>query len=60
MNILDLNGKIIEIENLDLAIMQADDYRHWQHTDPSFAEFDKKQQAYWNDFYEKLLNLRGD
>lgn len=60
MKIIDLDGKVIEIENLDLAIMQADDYRHWRHTDPSFAELDKKMQAYWNDVYQKLLKLRGD
>jgi hypothetical protein len=60
MKIIDLNGKVIEIENLDLAIMQADDYRHWQHTDPAFKELDKKQQTYWNDIYEKLLKLRQE
>ncbi|MBS1527517.1 MAG: hypothetical protein JST19_17855 [Bacteroidetes bacterium] len=60
MKIIDLDGKVIEIENLDLAIMQADDYRHMRHNDPALTEFDKKQQAYWNDVYQKLLKLRAD
>lgn len=58
MKIIDLDGKVIEIENLDLAIRQADDYRHYQHTDAAFMELDKKQQTYWQDVYEKLLKLR--
>ena len=58
MKIIDLDGKVIEIENLDLAIMQADDYRRYQHTDAAFIELDKKQQTYWEDVYEKLLKLR--
>ena len=58
MKIIDLDGKVIEIENLDLAILQADDYRNYQHTDAAFSELDKKQQTYWQDVYEKLLKLR--
>jgi hypothetical protein len=59
MKIIDLNGKIIEIDNLPLAIMQADDYRHYQHTDPAFRSFDERQQAYWEDVYQKLLSLQS-
>lgn len=58
MKIIDLDGKLIEVENLDLAIMQVDDYRHMKHTDAAFADLDKNQQAYWNDVYQKLLKLR--
>ena len=57
MKIKDIEGKIITVENLQLALLQADDYRHYRHTDPGFADFDNKQQAYWEDIYEKLLAL---
>jgi len=57
MKITDIYGKIITIENLQLALLQADDYRHFRHTDPGFSDFDDKQQAYWEDIYQKLLAL---
>lgn len=57
MKIKDLEGKIITVENLQLALLQADDYRHYRHTDPGYAEFDIKQQAYWEDIFQKLLAL---
>lgn len=57
MKIKDIEGKIITVENLQLALLQADDYRHYRHTDPGFADFDNKQQAYWEDVYQKLLAL---
>lgn len=60
MTIVDKNGKIITIENLDLAILQADDYRHYRHTDPSFKSLDEGLQAYWEDVYQKLLGLKRD
>ena len=57
MKIIDLDGKVIEIENLALAILQADDYRHYRHTTAGFEVLDKRQQAYWEDVYQKLLKL---
>jgi hypothetical protein len=57
MKIIDLNGVDIEIENLQLAIMQADDYRHFRHHDHSHQERDKKLQIYWEDIYQKLISL---
>jgi hypothetical protein len=59
MKIVDKNGKIIAIENLDLAILQADDYRHYRHADPSFKALDEELQTYWEDVYQKLLQLRN-
>lgn len=58
MKIVDNNGKVIEVENLELALMQADDYRHYRHTDEAFAQLDDKLQAYWQDVYQKLLLLK--
>jgi hypothetical protein len=60
MTIVDQKGKIITIENLDLAILQADDYRHYWHVDPSFKSLDEGLQAYWEDVYQKLLELRSE
>ncbi len=60
MKVIDLNGKEITIENLDLAILQADDYRHYQHTDPAFKLMDERQQAYWEDVYQKLVLLKTE
>ncbi len=62
MKITDNNGKVIEVENLDLALLQADDYRHYRHADTAFAGLDDKLQAYWQDVYNKLeqLKLKSD
>jgi hypothetical protein len=57
MNIIDLDGKEIAVTDLSLAILQADDFRHYRH---EFAEFDEKQRRYWEDIYQKLLRLRSE
>jgi len=59
MKIIDLNGKEIEVTDLKLAILQADDYRHYRHIDKAFTAFDKKQSKYWEDIYLKLLILEN-
>jgi len=60
MKIIDLNGNEIVVDNLQLAIMQADDYRHMQHIDPAHQAGDSQLQAYWTDVYNKLLQLQKD
>ena len=60
MKIIDLKGKEITVTDLELAIMQTDDYRHYRHTDPSFTELDEGLQAYWDDVYQKLLRLKDE
>lgn len=60
MYITDLNGNQLEIENLQLAVMQADDYRHYRHSDPQYNEADNKRQVYWEDIYQKLLVLQQE
>ncbi|SDH29499.1 hypothetical protein [Mucilaginibacter gossypii] len=59
MKIIDIDGKEIAVTDLDLAIMQADDYRHYMHSDPTYKAFDERQQAYWEDVYQKLLALKA-
>ena len=56
MKIMDLDGKLIEVENLDLALLQADDYRHYRVSTPTGN--DLKRYAYWEDVYQKLLKLK--
>jgi len=58
MRIKDLHGKGIEITDLEKAIKQAETFKGYSHQDKSFAEFDKRQKAYWTDIYEKLLILK--
>jgi hypothetical protein len=57
LKITDLNGFELEIDNLQLAIMQADDNRHYRHLDPQHQQADEQRQAYWNDIYQKLIQL---
>ena len=58
MKIVDTEGKVIEVENLALALLQADDYRHCRATAPT--ENDLKRYAYWEDIYQKLLKLKTE
>jgi hypothetical protein len=53
-------GKEIEVTDLSLAMIQADDFRHYATADPGQFDFFQKQQAYWEDVYEKLLLLDQD
>ncbi|GGA95814.1 hypothetical protein [Mucilaginibacter rubeus] len=57
MEIMDLYGKKIKIIDLQLAILQADDFRHYQLKGSDKAEYNRQQQAYWEDTYIKLLLL---
>ena len=58
IKIEDLHGKGIEITDLEKAIKQAKTFKGYSHQDKSFAEFDKRQKAYWTDIYKKLLILK--
>ena len=55
MKIIDLDGKEIEVTDLALALLQADDYRHYRVTNPT--GFHHHLQNYWEDFYQKLILL---
>lgn len=54
----DLNGYIIQITDLKEAIKIAKWNTGYSHEDKSFSEFDKKQNAYWTDMYEKLKSIK--
>jgi len=55
MKITDLEGKEITVTDLRLAILQADDYRHYRVSEPS--EYQLYLYKYWEDVYQKLLLL---
>nr|WP_314492235.1 hypothetical protein [uncultured Chryseobacterium sp.] len=58
MNIKDLHGRSIEVTDLEKAFQQAENLKDYEHEEKSFAEFDKRQKAYWTDLYNKLLMLK--
>lgn len=58
MKVNDLNGYPIEITDLKEAIKIASRYKEYRHQDKKFSEFDKRQNAYWTDIYEKLTAIK--
>ena len=58
MHITDLDGMKIEVTDLPLALMQADDYRHYRVSDPT--SYQLHLYEYWEDFYQKLLILANE
>ena len=55
--VYDLHGEAVEVTDLSLALMQADDYRHYRDFDKRYLAMQLKQQAYWQDLYQKLVKL---
>ncbi len=55
MKIIDIDGNEIEVVDLAMALLQADDYRHYRVSEPT--EMHLKLQTYWGDCYEKLVLL---
>jgi hypothetical protein len=55
MKITDLDGKEITVTDLPMAILQADDYRHYRVSEPT--GHDLYLYKYWEDIYQKLLLL---
>ncbi len=55
MTITDLDGKEITVTDVQLALLQADDYRHYRVNEPS--EYQLYLYKYWEDVYQKLLLL---
>ena len=58
MKITDLDGKEITITDLSLAIMQADDFRHYRVE--KLTSYQLHLYKYWEDFYQKLLILDAE
>lgn len=58
MEVTDLNGCSIEVTDLNEAISITKRYKKYRHEDKSYSDFDKKQNAYWTDMYEKLITKK--
>jgi hypothetical protein len=62
MKITDLDGREIAVTDLAMAILQADDCRHYRVNAPSAYHLHLVE--YWEDLYQKLLlldrDLKGD
>ena len=57
MIITDLNGVPIEVTDLE-ALVQADSFRGYKHTDNTHKALDKRLKVYWQDLYIKLKQLK--
>lgn len=58
MKIIDLDGRDMDVADLTMAILQADDYRHYRVKEPS--KYHLYLYDYWEDVYQKLLLLNKD
>lgn len=61
ITIFDIYGTEIHVTDLTIALLQADDFRHYETSDPAHAAFFERQRVYWEDIYQKILLLeKGD
>lgn len=58
MQVTDLNGYEIEVTDLKEAIRITKRNTGYSHEDKSFSDFDKRQNAYWTDMFEKLTAIK--
>ena len=56
--IIDLNGNSIVVTDIDAALNLADFGRNAKHDQPGFEALEKKQNAYWQDVYDKLQKIK--
>lgn len=54
----DLNGYTIEVTDLKEAIQMAREFKDNRHEDKHFSDFDKRQNTYWTDMYQKLTAVK--
>ncbi|MFV8360908.1 hypothetical protein [Flavobacterium sp. LS1P3] len=60
MKVIDLNGCPIEVTNLNEAIRITKRYKKYRNENKSYSDYDKKQNAYWTDMYEKLTTIKEE
>lgn len=56
LNIVDLNGRVLIVTDIDEAIEQAENFKDMHHV--PLVPTDREKQEYWNDVYNKLLELK--
>ena len=60
MQFTDLEGKIIEVTDIDKAIEQAKMFKSFTHEGADYKKLDKKLRRYWRDIYYKLMALKKE
>lgn len=60
MYIIDKNGLLITVTDLDGAIKQAELFASYFHEDKAFADFDERQKEYWLDVLLQLTRLKNE
>lgn len=58
LTITDMNGRPMEVVDLDDAIIQAAYFKDYKHDDPAHAGLDERLKSYWTDIYNKLTAIR--
>jgi len=59
MKIYDIDGRCIEVTDLDAALMQADEFRGYETDEESHKPFVQRISAYWQDLHGKLTALKA-
>jgi len=61
MIIIDLEGKEIEVTDIDEAIEQADTFMSlYLMGDTEYQKFFNKRKVYWEDMYQKLIKFKNE
>lgn len=58
MKVIDMDGNTVTVMDLDMAIKQAGEYRHYRHEDEQYRDYDRQRQAYWQHMYMELLKIK--
>ena len=58
--IIDLNGEPKQVTSITKALAQAKLFKGFRSADHAQDEFILKMAAYWEDMYQKLLQLRRE
>lgn len=57
-SILDIDKKVINIEDIDKAIIESISFKNYEHENKEFFIMDEKLNKYWNDIYYKLIKAK--
>ncbi len=62
MEIKDLQGKVIQVTNLPLSIIQVQQYLSYRYEqrEKSLIDFEHQRLTYWRDVYQQLIMLQYD
>jgi hypothetical protein len=62
MKLRDKQGRVFTITNIDRTITMVAEYMEYLngHAEGGLKRFDEAIQAYWQDFYDKLIELKEE